>query len=361
MPAAPELAEAAVRSAQELPVYLSGSGYDPVGLPRLREAIAERYRIRGLPTDPAQIMVTVGAQHAIALLSRTLLDRSDSALVESPSYPHAYDAIRAVGRRLVPVNVTTDEGWDDDGVEQAFLRTNPTIAYVMPDFHNPTGQVMGAGQRERLLSIASRQGTVVIADETMAELSIDEVDSELPLAAYGPAVLIGSLGKTVWGGLRIGWIRAEPALIRRLVRTRSANDLGTPILEQIIAADLLGGYDRILAGRAEQLRYGREHLRRALNEALPEWDVPHVAGGLAVWVNLGRPVSSQLTLAARSQNLLLAAGPRFGIDGAFERFLRIPFSYPAEETDGAVKILARAWESLSDGPTAELGYLAAVV
>ena len=86
-----------------------------------------------------------------------------------------------------------------------------------------------------------------------------------------------------------------------------------------------------------------------------------VDGGLTMWVGLGTPLSSQLTLAARTEGLLLAAGPRFGIDGAFERFLRIPFSYSAEETDRAVAALQRAWSAVRRGPVAEQNFLAEVV
>ncbi len=89
--------------------------------------------------------------------------------------------------------------------------------------------------------------------------------------------------------------------------------------------------------------------------------MPHVAGGLTMWINLGAPVSSQLTLAARNEGLLLAAGPRFGIDGAFERFLRVPFSYPVEELDRAVAALDAAWQSVGRYPLPETGFLAAVV
>ena len=98
-----------------------------------------------------------------------------------------------------------------------------------------------------------------------------------------------------------------------------------------------------------------------MRTGLPEWRVPHVTGGLTVWVNIGHPVSSQLTLAARNEGLLLASGPRFGIDGAFERFLRIPFSHSIEETDIAVASLARAWSMLPRHPLAEQNYLAEVV
>lgn len=361
LPAIPAIAEAARSAALELPAHLGESGFDPIGVPALRAAIADRYTARGLPTEPEQIMVTIGAQHAIALLARTLLSRGDSALVESPSYPHAYEALRLTGARLVPVNVTTDEGWDEAALEQALQRTSPALGYLMPDFHNPTGRSMPVALREKMLALAHAQGTTIIADETMAELDIDRAFSPLPLAAYGPAILIGSVGKTVWGGVRVGWIRAERQLIQRLVRARGAGDLGTPILEQLVVKNLLDDFDSILAVRREQLRSGRDYLEKALAEAFPQWRVPHVDGGLTTWINLGSPISSQLTLAARTEGLLLAAGPRFGIDGAFERFLRVPFSYTAEETDRAVVALASAWAAVARGPLVEQGFLADVV
>ena len=361
LPAIPAIVEAARRAAAELPAHLGDSGFDPIGLSSLRAALADRYTARGLPTEPEQIMVTIGAQHAIALLARTLLNRGDSALVESPSYPHAYEALRLTGARLVPVSVTTEDGWDEAALEQAIQRTSPALGYLMPDFHNPTGQTMSVALREKLLAMASAQGTTIIGDETMAELSIDRVDDPLPLAAYGPAILIGSVGKTVWGGVRIGWIRAERQVIQKLVRARGAGDLGTPILEQLIVENLLEDFDAILAVRREQLRDGRDYLERVLAEAFPEWRVPHVDGGLTAWINLGSPVSSQLTLAARSEGLLLAAGPRFGIDGAFERFLRMPFGYSPEETDRAVAALGAAWGAIARGTLVEQGFLAEVV
>ena len=231
----------------------------------------------------------------------------------------------------------------------------------MPDFHNPTGRTMSVELRQKLLALAERQGTTIIADETMAELVIDRADSPLPLAGYGPAVLIGSVGKTVWGGVRVGWIRAERQLIQRLVRARSTTDLGTPALEQLVVKNLLPQMDDILAVRREQLRRGRDYLEMSIAQAFPEWRVPHVDGGLTAWINLGAPVSSQLTLAARTEGLLLAAGPRFGIDGAFERFLRVPFGYSTEETDRAIFALRAAWDSISRGAFIEQGFLADVV
>lgn len=182
------------------------------------------------------------------------------------------------------------------------------------------------------------------------------------MAAYGPAVMVGSVGKTVWGGVRVGWIRADRPLIRRLLAVRSPGDLGTPIIEQLLVTRALPHMDDILDLRREQLRAGRDRLEGLLAQAFPEWQVPHVDGGIVTWVGLGSAVSSQLALAARSQGLIIAAGPRFGIDGAFERFLRLPICYPAETMDAAVQALARAWRSLSGAaPVPDQSLLASVI
>jgi DNA-binding transcriptional MocR family regulator len=315
-------------------------------------------------------MVTIGAQHAIALLARALIGRGDRALIEAPTYPHAYEALRAAGARLVTVPVEPRDGGADgfgavdevDALTRAIRHSNPVAAYLMPDFQNPTGRSLGAEGRERVLDAAARQGTIMIADETTAELDIDRGLDLAPLAAYGPAVMIGSVGKTVWGGIRVGWIRAERPLLRRLLAVRSPNDLGTPILEQLMVTRLMGRMDDILELRREQLRAGRDRLESLLADAFPDWHVPHVDGGIVTWVGLGAPVSSQLALAARSQGLIIAAGPRFGIDGAFERFLRLPICYSAETTDAAVQALSRAWGALARTPVpADQGALGAVV
>lgn len=375
-PALPWLPEVARQAIDDLPAHLGDAGFDPIGTAALRAAIADRYTARGLPTTPEQIMVTIGAQHAIALLSRALVGRGDRAIIEAPTYPHAYEALRTAGARLVPVAVVPHDGGGHgagslgdpgDGDETAAMtrairHSNPVAAYLMPDFQNPTGRSLPIDARERVLDAAARQGTVVIADETTGELDIDRPGASLlPLAAYGPAVMVGSVGKTVWGGVRVGWIRADRPLIRRLLAVRSPGDLGTPIIEQLLVTRLLERMDDILDLRREQLRAGRDRLEVLLAEAFPGWRVPHVDGGIVTWIGLGAPVSSQLALAARAHGLIIAAGPRFGIDGAFERFLRLPICYPAETTDAAVQALGRAWRSLSGAPVPEQSLLAEVV
>jgi DNA-binding transcriptional MocR family regulator len=367
MPAYPGLFAATQNAMQQYAVELGGSGIDPFGSLTLREAVAARYTARGLPTTVEQVMITIGAQHAIFLLARTLLSRGDRAVVELPSYPHAYEALRAAGARLVPVSVAARgsgaapdglHGWDAAGLSQAFARTSPSLAYLMPDFHNPTGESMPAELRGHVLHDAARQGSLVMIDETTSELNIDRTAELLPFAAYGDtstadsAVLIGSVGKTVWAGLRVGWVRAAPPIIRKLAAARFAGDLGTPVLEQLVVAELLRDYEPVLRLRSRQLRESRDELLRLVSGTFPDWLVPRVDGGLAVWANLGAPMSSQLALAARSHGLLITAGPRFGIDGAFERFIRIPIIYRNAELERGVSALEAAWNTVSRGPVA---------
>ncbi|RQP12844.1 MAG: PLP-dependent aminotransferase family protein [Microbacteriaceae bacterium] len=347
LPALPAVAEAAAAAAVRLPSFLTDSGFDPFGLLVLRRAIADRYTERGIPTDPDQLMITVGAQSAIHLVARTLLARGDRAIVESPGYPHAFDALKAAGARLVPVAVTTDEGWDEAGLEQAFQRTSPTVAYLMPEFQNPTGRTMEDALRAKVLELATREGTTLVVDETMTGLALDGQPRPAPFPVAPNVVVIGSVGKSIWGGLRLGWIRAERDLIQRIARVRFASDLGTPILDQLVVAELVPDYEQILAGRRAYLRQGRDHLAKRIRQQLPDWRMPHVEGGIVAWVNIGAPVSSQLALAARTEGLVIGAGPRFGLDGVFERFLRIPFGMPADQLDRGVEALAAAWNSVT--------------
>ena len=268
-PAWPGLAGVMAEVAGSAASLVARVGYDVLGRAELREAIAERYSQRGIPTSPNEVLVTTGAQSAIHLVASVLLGRGDRVLIETPTYPHAADALKRAGARLVGVPVLTSDGWDLDRAEQAFARTLPVMAYLMPDFQNPTGRSMTAVEREVMLRAGERAGSVLVLDETTADLDIDR-GPVLPGFGEGdPAsvVRIGSLGKTVWGGLRVGWIRAEGDLVRRLVAARPAHDLGTPEFEQAVATSLLGDFDAVIAQRSTLLREGRDALATALSAA----------------------------------------------------------------------------------------------
>ena len=343
----PGLAGVISEVAADAATIVARPGYDVRGTGALRAAIADRYRQAGVPTEPEQIMVTSGGQSAIHLLAHTLLRRGDRALIESPTYPHAAEALRDAGARLVGVPVDVDDGWDLDRAAQALERTRPRLAYLMPRFQNPTGRSMSASDEAVFAEAATRAGTALVIDETTAELAIGRspVDAAFSEASTSGVELIrvGSLGKTVWGGLRIGWVRAEVPLIDRLVAARPPRDLGTPELEQAIAVRVLERFPEVIAHRSDLLREGRDALVESLRTQLPAWRVPDVEGGVALWTEMDAPLSAALVLAARAGGVHLSAGSRFAVDGTHDRHLRIPFTAPAADLRRAVAVLADVW------------------
>lgn len=357
LPASGEVVHRAFAAAlTELPALLPGFGYDALGVGPLREAIAARYTAAGVPTTAGQILVTSGAQHALNIVLRTLAGRSGTkVLVEHPSYPNALDAIRAAGCRPVPVAMPPAHhgghaGWDIDALETALRQQRPAMAYVVPDFHNPTGRLMPDSQRRQLVRAASASGTVLVVDETMRELNLDGAPST-PLAAFGPAVVsIGSLSKSHWAGLRTGWIRAGESLIQRFAAARTTMDLGGPVVEQLAAAHLVNDLREPLPERLASLRTNRDTLLGLIAENLPTWQAERPGGGLSVWCRLPAPLSTALTVIAPDFGIRLAAGPRFGVGGAFEHYLRVPFTLAPEQLGTAVLALRSAQDRLEASP-----------
>ncbi|WP_072803854.1 MocR-like transcription factor YczR [Rhodococcoides yunnanense] len=337
---------------QALPSYLSTHGMEPIGLAVLREAIARRFVERGLPTTPDQIMVTSGAQQAVRLLLGTLTSPGDRILIDHPTYPNALEAIRRVGARPVPVPIGPDDsGWDLEAIAGAARQTASKVAYMIPDFHNPTGRCLHAEGRAELARIARDTSMTLIVDETMVDLWLDAPPPP-PVASFGRVsgtdiVTIGSASKSYWGGLRIGWIRANPSLISRLAGSRAAHDLGTSVMDQLAAGFLLEDADSILGARRRQLRERRAVLEAALAEHLPDWSYRRSTGGMSLWLELPTPVSSALAATAPSFGAVLAAGPRFGVEGAFERFLRLPYTREPAELAAAVAATAAAYRALA--------------
>lgn len=352
-PAAAEgIHQAYAAALQALPAHLPHHGYAAVGLPVLRETIAQRYTRRGLPTRADQIMVTNGAQHALALMLRLLTGPGDRVVIDHPTYPHAIDAIQRAACRPVPVGLP-DEGWDADALAAAFRQSGPRLAYLIADFHNPTGRWMAPAVRAEVAAAAARARTTLVLDETLIDLALDgDVEPygfEEP--REGP-VRLGSMGKTFWGGMRLGWIRADARTIQALTARRASLDLGTPLMEQLAAAQLLADDAQAIARRREALRARRDHLVAQVRREFPDWRFAVPPGGLALWAELPGPVSSALAATSDRFGLRLAAGPRFGVDGAFDRFLRLPFTHAPQTLDEAVARLARAFARVRPGAAA---------
>ncbi|CAN5479355.1 PLP-dependent aminotransferase family protein [soil metagenome] len=347
----PGVAAAYAEAAAELPPYLGGHGYYPAGLPVLQAAIARSYVERGLPTEPDQIMVTPGALTAASIVARALTGPRDRMLVESPVYPNAVQALRNGGARVISSPVDPS-GWDLAAVGVALREVAPAMAYLIPDFQNPTGHLMSEEQRAEYAHHLRRAGTIALVDEAHQALALDGQQMPRPFASFAPSTItLGSASKTFWGGLRLGWIRAPLERIESLTRARMGLDLGSPVLEQLVLARLLADPAPVVEAHRARLREQRDVLLSGLTEQLPTWRFARPGGGLAVWCELPKTLGTALVEEADRRGVIISPGPAFAAEGGLDRFVRIPWSRPADDLEEAVRRLAGAWEAVSSRTT----------
>jgi len=344
--APPEVADAFAEAMQALPAALPGHGYYRNGLPELRALVAERYTRQGVATSAEHILITAGAQQAIAFVA-ALQRRGDRVLVEHPTYPNALAVLRTPGTAIAEAP-SPDDDPDAAVLAETIGASTPALAYLMPDVHNPTGAGRTIEGRQRMASASSDARCVAVIDETLRDLRFDG-PSAPPFAALAPsAVSIGSLSKSVWGGLRIGWIRARPDLIRRLAVVAVRATMGGPVVEQLAGCRLLDSLDTHLVARRRELRERCDVLLDALAAHLPTWAADRPEGGQALWCRMPAALSTAVAVAAEPRGLLLAPGPLFGTGRAFEDRLRLPYTLPPDRLQAAVALLADVVSHVSD-------------
>lgn len=347
--AGPEIHQAYSQALKIMPEHLSNTGYDQQGLPLLREAVARRYSERGLPTRSDEVMIVNGALSGFALVLRLFTGPGDRVVVDAPTYPMALSAIQGASCRPVSVALP-QQGWDCDGLAATIAQTAPRLAWLMPDFHNPTGRCMDSATRQRVADIAAQTRTTLVADETMVDLWYDAPPPP-PLAAFNPdapVITIGSAGKSFWGGLRIGWIRASSRTIASLVQARDSLDLGSPLLEQLACCWLLENEHRLLPSRRAMLATRRDMCGALMAEYFPHWHFTPPEGGLSFWVELPGMLATLFSVRAESRGIHIGTGTRFGLAGAFDRYLRLPFTLSDDELRSAFTTLQPLWHSLTE-------------
>lgn len=346
--APPWLLSAYERAVSQISAYLPGTGYYPSGIPVLRELIAERYTARGVRTDPDQILITSGAFGAVAIAARALIRGGGRALIESPTYPNAIATLEGAGASLVPYPLELGpEGhsWDIEAMEHVVRQTRTRSAYLIPDFHNPTGALLPEELRPELGAMLRRNSIVPIFDESLVELGLEEAPTPTPMAAYVPdSITAGSTSKLFWGGLRVGWMRIPPHRIDSIAATRLSLDLGAPVLEQLVAVELLRDHESIVGEHTARLRAARDSLVAQVRTHLPSWDVIVPSGGMALCCHLPEDRSGALAIAARNHGLGLVSGPNFAPAGGLDRWVRLPYTVAEAELDQVGPILAAAWD-----------------
>jgi DNA-binding transcriptional MocR family regulator len=336
------------------------TGLSPWGLPTLRAMLAEHVTRWGLPTRPEQIVVTTGAQQALSLAAACWVRSGDVVVVDDPTYPGAIAAFRQAGARLV--GVATDARGPRPDALGAALDAHPTLVYLQSGVHSPTGIALDRRRSEELAVRIARARVPFVEDRALGDLAWTQTAPPLASLLRGTStVVVGSLSKLFWGGLRIGFVRAEEPLALRLARIKATRDLGTSAISQLLAERLLPHAARVAAVRRTELRAQAAELEAALAGALPgaSWTSP--AGGLSLWVDLHAPLGLQLGTAASRRGVAIATAdslsPSSGmavageygtsVTGAHANRVRVSFSLPVEELRVGARLLGEAWRSVT--------------
>jgi DNA-binding transcriptional MocR family regulator len=325
----------------------AGFGYHPLGLPALREALAEHVSGWGLPTVAEEIVVTAGAQQAVSLAATLHLVPGDVAVVEEATYVGSIDAIAATGARLVPAPM------DDDGVRPEALaeivqRERARLVYLVATHHNPTGTTLPAHRRRAVARIARRLGVAVVEDCTHVDIALAGPPPP-PIASFdrsAPVMTVGSLSKLLWGGLRLGFVRCAPDTAARLARLKAVSDHGTSVLSQAAAVPALARAGEAREQRIAEVGEALDRLERLLGDHLPGWTWRRPDGGLSLWPRLPHGDADALAQVALRRGVAIVPGPTCTPDGGHRDRIRLPIARDPDVMEVAIARLAAAWRTL---------------
>jgi DNA-binding transcriptional MocR family regulator len=345
----PLIREAMTEAAAKVEALALLSGYQPRGLETLRQSVADYVEsTTWMRTSEEQILITTGAQQAIWLLGQLYAPHGENIILENPSYPGAIDAFRMLRARIQPLPADPERLRVE--VLHDLIETNhPRLVFVGPTCQAPTGTVMSEADREALVDLVDAHQVTLVEDQTMLPLLIDDGQpAPTALAAISdsaPVITIGSFSKLFWPGLRVGWIRAPRTLTTHLSQFKAVNDMGSSLLSQLIAVQLLERADRMRQIRCAEIASCLDHLEAAFAEFLPGWSWNRPAGGLSFWARLPYGSAERFAQFALLHGVNVIPGSSLTVDGTCDDHVRLQFVQNRDTLVLGVRRLARAWRT----------------
>jgi 2-aminoadipate transaminase len=333
--------------------YGPTEGYGP-----LRELLVRHMGRYGIEVGTENVLVTTGAQQALDLIGKLLINPGDRVATEDPTYLGAIQAFTAYQARFLTVPAD-GQGMCVDLLEGA-LRGAPKFIYVLPNFQNPGGSTLSLARRRQLLEIAAAYGTPIVEDDPYGQLRYEgehlpalvRLDAEMHGCAHGERSLrgsvlyVGTLSKTLAPGLRVGWVVAPAEIIGRLAQMKQAADLHSSTLTQMVAYETArGGFlDQHVRRLRGIYRERRDAMLAALQRHFPRgarWT--HPEGGLFLWVELPAVIDTGALLDdALAAQVAFVPGAAFHPRGGGAHTMRLNFSYsPPDVIEEGVRRLGQ--------------------
>ena len=310
----------------------------------LREVICEVMSLEGIDAScgasPDDVVVTVGAQQALDLVSRVFLDPGDVVLAEGPTYVGALGVFQAAQAQVMHVPMD-DQGLIPEALEDALRRVavsgrRAKFLYTVPSYHNPGGVTLPEERRERILEICQAADVLVVEDNPYGLLGFDgDPPAALRSRVTDGVIYLGTFSKTFSAGVRMGWVLAPHAIREKLVIASEAQILCPSMLSQSAVTT----YFQTMPWR-EQLKtfralYAerRDAILEALDDFMPDgvsWTRP--GGGFFIWVTLPEGLDSKAMLPRAIHNrVAYVPGTGFFADGTGRGHLRLSYCFPPPE------------------------------
>ena len=330
---------------ERMPSHYDAQGYRP-----LREAIAKRLQTRGLDVEADEVVITTGSQQSLDIVARSLEVRR--VAVESPVYAYAKLLFESLGHELVGMHLDPFGGIDLAAWDRA-LAQKPSLAYLIPSFHNPTGYSYTSAELRGVLELCVKHGVAILEDDWGSDMLSDgEYRPMLRMLGGKDVLYVNSFTKKLLPSLRVGFVAAAPALVPTLVAMKRLSTLGNAWLTEAIVCEFLerGYYDTHLQAlqRALDARYAA--CLASLDELMPDgvrWT--HPGGGPTLWLELPRWVdlpALEAHLARRGIQISNASAAYVG--PAHLHGFRVAYAYlPEDEMRRALTIVADALRDLA--------------
>jgi 2-aminoadipate transaminase len=312
---------------------------DTKGRTQTRELVCTLMRDINVRVGIDDVTITTGAQQALDLVAKTLINPGDVIITEGPTYLGALQAFSAYQPTVV--TIPFDEcGMRMDVLEEELERLGPRGAkfiYTIPTFQNPGGVTMSLERRQRLLQLADKYGIIVIEDDPYGRLRFEGEAVPCLRALNDEVVYLGTMSKVFAPGLRTGWIIAPRPILQKVNMVKQGTDLCGSALNQVIVEHYFSDTDwrATLADMCGRYHVRRDAMLAALEENFPpEAQWTHPQGGFFIWVTLPPYVDTpQMLSVALSQGVTYVPGDGCypASSGLGKNAMRIAFCYEEPE------------------------------
>ena len=308
-----------------------------MGLDSLREFIVERYKkLWGMDITIDNVIITTGSQQALDLIGKAFINDNDTIMVEKPSYLGLLQAFCLYNANFVQTKLNND-GLDIEDLKNTIKNHKPKLAYLIPNFQNPTGLTYSKENREQVFEIIKDEDMLLIQDDPYVELRFEwERIPYIGLNQTSKNIYLGSFSKIVTPGMRLGYVIADKKIIKMLETAKQASDLHSNIFGQYMISDYLQNND--LDKHIEKIKSLYKSQAGAMTNAMEEFFPAEIKftypkGGMFTWVTLPEDKSAiKLFDKAIAKNVAFVPGDPFYVGVNNVNTLRLNYTNADSET-----------------------------